>query len=166
MALFTRRRAFILGLILVVGGWSMLPALCSEPVTPEGQVRAAIVQVAEGLGEADLGASLAPISRSYLDADGGDFAMVRGILWRELQARGPIKVTLGPMEVALAEDGRSAEAHFVALLFDGIDVGALDIRADNADAWHFDLRLELEDDDEWRITWHERRGVEPQDVFL
>ena len=166
MAYFSRRRAFMLGVVLVVGAWFLLPTLCRAPVTPEGRVRAAVVEVADALSAGDLGAALAPISRSYQDADGGDFATVRAILWRELQSRGPITVTLGPMEVDLAEDGSSAQASFVALLIDGLNVGALDIRADNADAWHFEVGLELEDDDEWRIVWHERRGVEPQDVFL
>jgi hypothetical protein len=166
MALLTRRRAFLLGMALVVGGWFLLPALCRPPQTPEGRVRAAIQGVADGVGDGDIVAALAPVSRSYADAQGGDFATVRAILWRELQSRGPITVTLGPMEVELGDDGTTADAHFVALLMDGLNVGALDIRADNADAWHFDVQLELEDDDEWRITSHERRGVEPQDVFL
>ncbi len=166
MAGFSRRRAFILGLVAVVGLWFLIPAMCSGPKTPEEKVRAAIGAVADGVGKPDLSAALAPVSKRYLDEDGADFAMVRGILFRELQTRGPITVHLGPMDVALDEQAGVAEVSFVAVLLDGIDVGALDIRADNADAWHLDVELELEDDDEWRIVWSDRRAVEPQDVFL
>jgi hypothetical protein len=160
-----RRRAFLLGLTLVVAAWFLLPAVCREPQTPEGRVKAAIVGVADGVGEGDLVAALAPVSRSYRDPDGADFAGVRGLLWRELQARGPISVTLGPIEVAFEESGRRAEAQFVALLMDGLDITRLDIHADSADAWYFTVDLELEPDDEWRITSHNRRAVEPRDVF-
>jgi len=163
MAGFTRRRAFLLGVVLVVGAWFLLPAMCREPLTPEDRVRAAIIAVADAVGEPDLVAALAPFSRSYLDADGGDFATIRAVLFRELRSRGGITVHLGPMEVEV--DGDAAEARFVALLLDGIDVGALDLRANNADTWHFTLQLALEDDDAWRIVSHQRRGVEPQDVF-
>lgn len=161
----TRRRAFLLGVVLVVAAWFLLPALCRPPQTPEGRVRAAIQAVADGMGEADIVAALAPVSRKYSDQDGGDFTMVRALLFREIRSRGPITATLGPMEVLMGDDGTSAETRFVALLMDGLDLGALDIHADNADAWHFTVQLQLEDDDEWRITSHQRRGVEPQDVF-
>jgi hypothetical protein len=160
-----RRRAFLLGLSLVVAAWFLLPALCREPQTPEARVKAAILAVAEGVGEGDLVAALAPISRSYRDPDGADFAALRGLLWRELQARGPISVTLGPIELQLDESGQRAEARFAALLMDGLDITRLDIRADNADAWYFTVDLELEPDDQWRITSHTRRSVEPRDVF-
>jgi hypothetical protein len=162
----TRRRAFLLGMALVVAGWFLVPTMCRPPQTPEGRVRAAIQAVADGVGEGDIVAALAPVSRAYADQDGADFTMVRGLLWREIRNRGPITVTLGPIEVALDEDGASAEASFVALLMDGLNVMALDIHADNADAWHFTVQLRLEDDDEWRIVSHQRRGVQPQDVFL
>jgi len=163
MAGFTRRRAFLLGAVLVVGAWFLLPAMCRESLTPEDRVRAAIIAVAEGVGDADLVAALAPFSRSYQDVDGGDFATIRAVLFRELRSRGGITVHLGPMEVDVAD--RAAEARFVALLLDGIDLGALDLRANNADTWHFTVQLALEDDDEWRLISHQRRGVEPQDVF-
>ena len=160
----TRRRAFMLGLVAVVVAWFLLPALCRGPVSPEDQVRAAIVAVADGAGEADIVATLAPVSRQYADPQGGDFAMVRGLLFREFHARGPISTTLGPIEVVMDDSGEAAEARFVCLLMDGIDLASLDLRANNADAWHFTVELRLEDGD-WMITSHTRRGVEPQDVF-
>jgi hypothetical protein len=161
----SRRRFFLLGLVLVVGAWFLVPSLCTGPRTPEERVRAAIATVADGVGEGDLVGALASISRSYRDPEGGDFAMIRGMLWRELQARGRISVTLGPIEVRLEENGQRAEARFAALLMDGVDITALDIRANNADAWFFIVDLELEPDDEWRITSHTRRDVRPEDVF-
>jgi hypothetical protein len=161
----TRRRAFLLGMVLVVAAWFLLPAMCREPPTPEGRVRAAIQAVADGMGDGDIVAALAPVSRKYADLEGGDFTMVRALLFREIRSRGPITITLGPMEVLMDADGVSAEARFVALLMDGLDLGALDIHADSADAWHFTVQLRLEDDDEWRVVSHQRRGVEPQDVF-
>ncbi len=161
----TRRRWFLLGVIAVVAAWFLLPSMCSGPKTPEEKVRAAIGAVAMAVEEGDLPGALEPVSRDYLDGDGADFAAVRAILWRELQRRHPITVHLGPMEVEMESEGRAAEVQFVALLMDGVNVAALDIRADNADAWHFTVQVELEEDDEWRIVSHQRRGVLPQDVF-
>ena len=57
-----------------------------------------------------------------------------------------------------------AQASFNALLADGMDPGSLDLRPDQADAWHFTVDLRLEDDG-WRIIDHERRAIMPQDVF-
>ncbi len=159
-----RRRAFVLGVALVVAAWFVLPSLCRGPMSPEDQVRAAIVAVADGAGEADIVAALAPVSRQYSDPQGADFAIVRGLLFREFHARGPISTTLGPIDVDLGESGEVAEARFVCLLMEGIDLAALDIKANNADAWHFSVQLRLEDGD-WMITSHTRRGVAPQDVF-
>ena len=160
----SRRRAFVLGLLVVVVAWFALPPLLRGPVSPEDQVRAAIVAVADGAGEPDIVATLAPVSRQYRDPQGADFTMVRGLLFREFHARGPISTTLGPIEVDLGEDGITAEARFVCLLMDGIDLTSFDIRANSADAWHFTVQLRVEDGD-WMIHSHTRRAVEPQDVF-
>ncbi len=165
MARINRRRFFLIGLVVLVGGWFGLPALFSEPETPEERVRAAIGRVLDGVGRADIGASLEPISRAYQDPDGADFAMVRGLLWREFQARGPITVAAGPMDVDISEDGGAAQARFPAMLLDGLNPAGLDLRANNADAFHFTVDLRLEPDDEWRITSHSRRDIQPQDVF-
>ena len=101
MAGFSRRRAFILGLVAVVGLWFLIPAMCSGPKTPEEKVRAAIGAVADGVGKPDLSAALAPVSKRYLDEDGADFAMVRGILFGELQTRGRITVHRKPAAESL-----------------------------------------------------------------
>jgi len=160
----SRRISFSLGLLLVATCWFVLPSLCSAPATPEEQVRAAVQQVATAAGQADLVAALEPVSRSYHDDEGLDFAMLRGLLFHELQARGPIRVLVGPMEVDVDSAGDRAEARFVALMLQGIEPAALDLRANDGDAWHFTAWLAVEEG-EWRIVDHQRRPVAPQDVF-
>ncbi|MFH1469737.1 MAG: hypothetical protein ABIO70_35450 [Pseudomonadota bacterium] len=155
-------RWLTLGFVLLGLGWFYLPD-CS-PKSPEEQVRAAIQEVADGLGEARLDHAMAPISAAYLDEDGFNAAAVRGILFRELQSRGPIQVILGGIEVEFDPDGEHAEARFNAMLLEGLNPAALDLRANNAEAWAFIVDLALEEGD-WRITSHARRDVEPKDIF-
>ncbi len=160
----SRRRMVLIGLVALVVAWFALPPLLRGPLSPEDRVRAAIVAVADGAGEADIVATLKPVSREYRDPQGADFNTVRGLLFREFHARGPISTTLGPIDVDLHEDEQGAEARFVCLLMDGIDLASFDIRANNADAWHFTVQLRVEDGD-WMIHSHARRSIEPQDVF-
>jgi len=155
-------RWFSLGLTLIGFLWFYLPD-CSKK-TPEDQVRAAIQAVADGLGEARLDHALAPLSPAYQDEEGFDAATVRAVLFRELQSRGPIHVVMGAVDVQIAPDGEHAEARFSALALDGLNPAALDLRANNAQAWAFTVDLAQEDGD-WRITSHTRRDVQPQDVF-
>ena len=159
----TRRRLwFMIGFALLVGAWFELPALCRGPQSPEDEVRAAIGAVVDGVGRADLGAALEPISARYQDADGLDRTALQALLFRELQARGPVHAVLGP--IAVQVEGEQAQAQFDALLLSGLNPAALDLRANEADAWHFDVELAREEED-WRIVGHERRGVLPQDVL-
>lgn len=153
-------RWFTLAFTAVGLAWYLAPE-CS-PKTPEDQVRAVLYAVAGGLDEGRLDRVMEAVSPAYLDAEGFDAAAVRGLLFRELHARGPIHVLLGTIDVTV--DGERAEAHFPAMLLQGLDLAALDLRANDAQAWTFDVDLALTDGD-WLITGHTRRDVEPQDVF-
>ncbi len=151
-----------LGLALLLGAWLILPRLLRGSLSDEELVQQAIMAVAEGAGQADIVATLEPVSRAYVDGQGADFAMLRGLLWREFKSRGPITSVLGEIQVQL--QGDQAQASFNALLADGLDPGSLDLRPDQADAWHFTVQLRREEG-QWLITSHERRAVMPQDVF-
>ncbi len=115
----------------------------------EEQVREAIRAVAAGAREADLAATLRPVSDDYTDAQGITRDELKLFLFREFQRRGPIAVLLSDIDVTLAGD--IAVAEFGATLADGMEPGRLDFVPGDADAFRFTADL-VREDGEWRIV--------------
>ena len=88
-----------MALLLLVGAWLVLPRFFRGSLSEEDRIRQAITTVAEGAGQADIVATLEPVSRAYVDGQGADFAVLRGMLWREFKSRGPITSVLGEIQV-------------------------------------------------------------------
>ncbi len=143
------RRNLVIGAVIA----AVLATALVVAVWPEGsdeeQVREAIRAVADGAREADVAATLKPVSDRYSDASGVTRDEVKLYLFREFQRRGPISVILGPIDVTLAGD--IALAEFGATLADGMDPGALDFIPGSAETLHFVVDLEREGG-EWRIV--------------
>jgi len=140
----------------LIGGAIALAVLVAAAVvalrpgpSDEEAVREAIRAVAEGAREADLGATLDPVSDRYQGPEGLTYGELKLFLFREFQRRGPIVVMLSDIQVTLAGD--IAIAEFTATLADGIDVGGLDLVPDSADRFHFVADLEREGGD-WKIV--------------
>lgn len=127
----------------------------------EEAVKRAIRDVADGAREADVGATLKPVSERYSDGNELTRDQLKGLLFREYQRRGPITVMLSEIQVTLAGD--IAMAEFSATLADGVDVASFDFLPGDADTLRFVADLEREDGD-WRIVgarYEGSRGTTP-----
>ncbi len=143
------RRNLLIGVVIAaVLATAVVVAVWPDP-SDEEQVREAIRAVAAGARDADLAATLAPVSADYSDAQGVTRDGVKLYLFREFQRRGPIVVMLGAIDVTLAGD--IAMAEFGATLADGVDASQLDFIPGDAETVHFVVDLEREDGD-WLIV--------------
>ena len=144
------QRNTVIGIVVAAAVLVLAGALALRPgPTDEEAVKEAIRAVAEGAREADLGATLKPVSSSYEDSTGITYGELKLFLFREFQRRGPITVMLGDIQVTLAGD--IAMAEFSATLADGIDPGGLDFIPGDADRIHFVADLAREDGN-WKIV--------------
>ena len=140
---------------VVVGavGFAFLAGIALWAVWPddsdEDKIRQAIQDVAEGARNADVIATMKPVSRDYVDDRGLTQDDVRGLLFREFKRRGGITVLLSDIEVAV--HGDTAEADFSAVLADGIDISSLDFAPGDADSFVFHAEL-ARDGSDWKIT--------------
>ena len=126
----------------------------------EDLVREAIQRVADGAREADLAATLKPVSSSYVDDRGLVYDEVKLFLFREFQRRGPITVLLS--DIAVTVEGDAATADFNAFLADGISISTLDFAPGEAEALHFLVQLRREGGD-WQITGSSYDRLDPED---
>jgi len=133
-------------LMLGLGVYFLLKPAPSD----EDQIREAIRIVAQGARDRNLGDAVKPISRAYHDDKGLSFDNIRGVLFREFQQGRSISVVLGPIEVEMDPDGKTAWADVDVALAEGVDVSNLEIFPTNADALHFEVELQLEGED-WKI---------------
>jgi hypothetical protein len=142
----------LLALVLLVMGIGAAWWATRGPTTEEDRVRATIQQAAEGAEEADLGEIMEVISDDYEDEGGIGKDVIRGLLFRQFQKRGPIHVTLGPISVVFQGEAE-ATASFQALL---VERAPGTPWPTDGDAQHFDVMLENIDGD-WLVVSHERR---------
>ena len=135
---------------------ALLAALITSlwPISDEDLVKEAVSEVVQGAREGDLGAILGPISDDYRDADGLTRDALRGLLFREFRARGPIGVHRGPISATV--EGAKATATFDAVVVEGV---AGSVLPTDADAWSITVALRNTDGD-WQITSHTRRPLE------
>jgi hypothetical protein len=157
------RTVVLAALAIVLLGGLTLYVVWPDP-SDEDQVRQAIRDVAEGARNADLVATMKPVSRAYVGDDGVTRDEVKGFLFREYRRRGAITVLLGDIGVHL--DGDTAAVEFSAVMADGIDVASFDLLPADADAFQFVVQLEREDGG-WKITGssYQRTGAAGQPMI-
>ena len=129
------------------------------------RVRQAILEMAEGAERADLKMTMAPVSTTYRDDDGLTRDRLKGYLFMEFRRRGPLHTLLSPIEVSLADDGRSATASFTAVVGEGAEGVVGELLPQSGDVFAFELTLQREAD-AWRITSHERFGLDGERLLL
>lgn len=152
-------RKIVLGAVAFVACAIVTLVVVWPDASDEDLVRQAIQTVAEGARQADLGTTLEPVSRDYVDERGLVYDEIKLFLFREYQRRGPITVLLS--DIAVTIEGDTATADFSAFLADGISISALDFAPGEAEAFHFLVQLRREQGD-WQITSSSYDRAEPE----
>ena len=139
-----------IGVTLAVGGIALWR---SPALSEEDKVRAAITAISDGAKEADVAATLEPISKNYRGEENTGHPEIAAFLYGQFRRSGPISAWLGPINVTINKP--EAHADFDAVLADW-DGGILPA---NADGWHFEVDLMLEEGT-WRVVSHTREGLD------
>lgn len=144
-------RALLLGLLLGL-------ASCSEPETPESQVRAALAAIEAAAEAGDVSALRELVSEAYQDGYGHDKQrladMVRFHVLRHPRGR---EVIVRVRDVRLTSEATASVMAHAG--FAGAGQAAL-----RADAYAIDLDLAREDG-AWRVVWAQWRRVAPAELL-
>jgi hypothetical protein len=124
----------------------------------EDQIRAAIMQVADGVRRRNLGVAMEPVSRAYKDGDDLTYDAAKAYLFRQFQRGENMAVLVGPIDVALTEAGDEATATFEAAVAEGVDLETFDLSQLSGDALYFEVELQKEGED-WKVISHKRDRI-------
>jgi hypothetical protein len=127
---------------------------CSDPPTPEEQVRARIEAMAEAAEKGDIGAVMEGVDPAYRDEEGLSRDNIKGLMLMETRQRRGIAIWPGPMAVEVAPDGQSATAHLQVVFAEGVE--ATGPVPEGAEVWEFDVEL-VRGGEDWRVKGHRRQ---------
>lgn len=157
------RNIALVGVAIAAVAAVVLLASSGEDRSPEEQVRAALLRARQAAEAQDLAGLMAVVSKRVvlrrMDRDelkGFLFAQLRRGQWRKVFLLNTV-IRLDPTEAS-----RHATVETDAVLASGAALTSLaQLAGTDAAAYSFDLRLELEADDEWRVVRgdYERVGL-------
>ena len=154
----TRRTATVALLASGALCCALLASACSEPETPESQVRAALSALEAAAREGDVGAFGELVSASYRDDTGNDKRMLADTVRFHVLAHPRGRAVILRVRDVQLTSGTTASVVAHAG-FAGAGQDAL-----HADAYALDIDLALEDD-AWRVTWARWRPAAPAELL-
>ncbi len=117
------------------------------------QVRRTLRHAVDAVENQDLGALMDKVSERFRGRGGMNRDGVKGVLFVQLRRGDWRRVFLVDTTIEVDDDQRGARVRTGAVLASGDDLrSVVDVAPTNAATYEFDLRLELEDDDEWRVV--------------
>ena len=138
----------VIRLVVPLACTLILACGAGEPETPEGRVRAQLAQLEAAAEAGDVGDFKELISERYQDAYGHDKQKLAAyVTFQVLRNQRGREVILRLRDVQILDPGRAAVVAHIGL------VGTGPSAALRGSVYALELDLELEADEEWRITW-------------
>jgi hypothetical protein len=138
---------------------TLIALACSDPETPEAQVRAVLSAIEQAAEEGDMGEFKQHVSESYSDELGHDRRELMAYLTYNVMRRSGRHVLLRVQRVDLRDDGLAEVSAAAGLMGSRTQSAGL-----SADVYHVDLDLRLEDGD-WRIVWAQWWATQPAELL-
>lgn len=143
---------------LIIGGVAILVIALvfifkSPEQDAEAQVRQTLREAVAAVEKRDLGALMDRVSHRFKGQGGMDRNGVKGILFVYVRRGDWRRVFLVDTTIEIDDNQRGARVRTGAVLASGDNLNSVtDVAPTNAATYDFDIRLECEDDDEWRVV--------------
>ena len=140
----------LIGLVVVVV--AAVIVVRGEPEDPETQIRWTLAQAAKAAQERDLGDLMDLVSEKF-EGKGMDRRTLKQYVFVQLQRGAWRRVFFVNTVVEVQPAGTSARVKTGAILASGENVKTVDdVAGTDAGSYRFDLTMELEEGDTWRVT--------------
>ena len=153
----------LVGLVVLVAAATIV--LRGEPETAETQIRKTLARAARAAQERDLGALMDLVSEEF-KGKGMDRRTLKQFVFVQLHRGTWRRVFFVNTSIDVQPDGKSARVETGAILTSGEKVETIeDVAGTDAGSYRFDIIMELEEGDTWRVTTAEYESTPLQGLM-